>query len=58
MFWQNDFVEFNACIATLAQLYETGISGKNDEFLAYRILYLVHAKNRSGAFLVFCVPDS
>ncbi|KAH7105855.1 SAC3/GANP/Nin1/mts3/eIF-3 p25 family-domain-containing protein [Auriculariales sp. MPI-PUGE-AT-0066] len=43
----DDMVEFNSCIATLTQLYELGIKGKNDEFLAYRILYLVHAKNRS-----------
>ncbi|KZV85712.1 hypothetical protein EXIGLDRAFT_681609 [Exidia glandulosa HHB12029] len=43
----SDLVEFNACIATLWQLYGEGLRGKNEEFLAYRILYLVHAKNRS-----------
>ncbi|EJD48006.1 hypothetical protein AURDEDRAFT_113261 [Auricularia subglabra TFB-10046 SS5] len=43
----NDLVEFNSCIATLTHLYEQGLPGKTEEFLAYRILYLVHAKNRS-----------
>ena len=45
---QNDLVEYNSCQATLRQLYELGIPGKNDEFMAYRILHLLHAKNRAG----------
>ena len=34
----------------LRQLYELGIRGHPQEFLAYRILYLLHTKNRSGKF--------
>jgi hypothetical protein len=35
----------------LRQLYELGISGKQEEFMAYRILYLLHTRNRSGEYL-------
>ncbi|CAE6454495.1 unnamed protein product [Rhizoctonia solani] len=43
----SDLVEFNQCQSNLRLLYEAGIPGNADEFLAYRILYLTHTKNRS-----------
>lgn len=50
---QSDLVEFNACQAMLKQLYELGLNGKKDEFLAYRILYLMHGRNRTGPCFFF-----
>ena len=41
-------VEYNQCQATLKTLYEIGISGNVEEFTAYRILMLLHGRNRSG----------
>jgi hypothetical protein len=32
----------------LRQLYELGIRGHPQEFLSYRIIYLLHTRNRSG----------
>ncbi|TFK25588.1 hypothetical protein FA15DRAFT_590095 [Coprinopsis marcescibilis] len=43
----NDMVEYNQCQATLRILYELGIPGKVEEFTAYRILMLLHGRNRS-----------
>ncbi|KAG6918997.1 hypothetical protein DXG01_010236 [Tephrocybe rancida] len=43
-----DMVEYNQCQATLKTLYELGIQGKVEEFTAYRILMLLHGRNRSG----------
>lgn len=42
-----DMVEYNQCQATLKMLYELGIPGKVEEFAAYRILMLLHGRNRS-----------
>ncbi|KDQ19181.1 hypothetical protein BOTBODRAFT_154146 [Botryobasidium botryosum FD-172 SS1] len=42
-----DLVEYNQCQSALRQLYELGLKGNKDEFLAYRILYLLYARNRS-----------
>ncbi|KAG6854017.1 hypothetical protein C0991_011504 [Blastosporella zonata] len=42
-----DMVEYNQCQATLKTLYELGIPGKDKEFTAYRILMLLHGRNRS-----------
>ncbi|KII85821.1 hypothetical protein PLICRDRAFT_44236 [Plicaturopsis crispa FD-325 SS-3] len=42
-----DMVEYNQCQATLKTLYELGIPGKVEEFTAYRILMLLHGRNRS-----------
>lgn len=41
-------VEYNQCQATLKTLYELGIPGKVAEFTAYRILMLLHGRNRTG----------
>ncbi|KAF8223520.1 hypothetical protein L208DRAFT_1316407 [Tricholoma matsutake] len=43
----SDMVEYNQCQATLRTLYELGIPGKVEEFTAYRILMLLHGRNRS-----------
>ncbi|CAK5267526.1 unnamed protein product [Mycena citricolor] len=42
-----DMVEYNQCQATLKTLYELGLPGRVDEFAAYRILMLLHGRNRS-----------
>ncbi|KIK61600.1 hypothetical protein GYMLUDRAFT_996089 [Collybiopsis luxurians FD-317 M1] len=42
-----DMVEYNQCQATLKTLYEHGITGKVEEFTGYRILMLLHGRNRS-----------
>jgi len=42
-----DMVEYNQCQATLKTLYDLGIPGKVEEFTAYRILNLLHGRNRS-----------
>ncbi|KIL00729.1 hypothetical protein PAXRUDRAFT_129093 [Paxillus rubicundulus Ve08.2h10] len=42
-----DMVEYNQCQATLKTLYELGIPGKVEEFAAYRILMLLHGRNKS-----------
>ena len=51
MSFQNDMVEYNQCQATLKTLYDLGIPGKVEEFTAYRILMLLHGRNRSGDWL-------
>jgi hypothetical protein len=43
----SDMVEYNQCQATLKTLYELGIPGHVEEFTAYRILMLLHGRNRS-----------
>lgn len=47
-FVQGDMVEYNQCQAMLKNLYDLGITGKEEEFTAYRILMLIHGRNRSG----------
>ncbi|KAJ6581225.1 SAC3/GANP/Nin1/mts3/eIF-3 p25 family-domain-containing protein [Mycena capillaripes] len=42
-----DMVEYNQCQATLKSLYDLGIPGRVEEFTAYRILMLLHGRNRS-----------
>ncbi|SPO31081.1 related to THP3 homolog C2A9.11c [Ustilago trichophora] len=41
-----DLGEYNQCQSQLRGLYAHGIKGSAMEFLAYRILYLLHTKNR------------
>ncbi|KAF9477776.1 hypothetical protein BDN70DRAFT_907106 [Pholiota conissans] len=43
----SDMVEYNQCQATLRTLYDLGIPGQVEEFTAYRILMLLHGRNRS-----------
>jgi hypothetical protein len=47
-----DLVEYNQCQSALRHLYELGLEGNRLEFLAYRILYLIHAQNRSDLNLL------
>jgi len=42
-----DMVEYNQCQSSLKALYELGIPGNVEEFTAYRILLLLHGRNRS-----------
>ena len=48
---QADMVEYNQCQSSLKGLYELGIPGNVEEFTAYRILLLLHGRNRSGWWL-------
>jgi hypothetical protein len=43
---RGDLGEYNQCQAQLKVLYEQGIDGCRNEFLAYRILYLLHTRNK------------
>lgn len=43
-----DLGEYNQCQTQLKQLYSKGIAGNSMEFLAYRILYMLHTQNRSA----------
>lgn len=52
---QNDMVEYNQCQSTLRSLYDLGIPGQVEEFTAYRILMLLHGRNRSG--MSFFLPS-
>ncbi|AAW47009.1 hypothetical protein CNBN0160 [Cryptococcus deneoformans B-3501A] len=42
-----DLGEYNQCQSMLRQLYELGLHGHPEEFLSYRIMYLLHTRNRS-----------
>ena len=53
---QGDMVEYNQCQAMLRNLYELGIPGKVEEFTAYRILMLLHGRNRSGTLFAAYDP--
>lgn len=48
---QGDLGEYNQCQSQLRHLYENGLNGHPDEFLGYRILYLLHTRNRRGPSL-------
>src|SRR5579863_5458793 len=48
---QADMVEYNQCQSSLKGSYELGIPGIIEEFTAYRILLLLHGRNRSGWWL-------
>ena len=51
--FQNDLGEYNQCQTMLRQLYELGIKGHPQEFLSYRIIYLLHTRNRSGRSILY-----
>ncbi|KAJ3025950.1 UNVERIFIED_CONTAM: hypothetical protein HDU68_006422 [Siphonaria sp. JEL0065] len=44
---KGDVGEYNQCQAQLKELYRHGIQGCKDEFLGYRILYMVFTMNRT-----------
>lgn len=49
---QKDLGEYSQCQTMLRQLYELGIKGHPQEFLSYRIIYLLHTRNRSGEHII------
>lgn len=42
-----DLGEYNQCQTQLRALYKAGIKGKAEEFMAYRILYIIYTCNRT-----------
>lgn len=44
---KGDLGEYNQCQSRLKELYNLGIPGKSKEFLAYRLLYLLHTQNKA-----------
>ncbi|CAO3664159.1 unnamed protein product [Rhizopus stolonifer] len=44
---KSDIGEYNQCQTQLKYLYEQGVDGCEDEFLAYRILYMLFSRNQS-----------
>ncbi|ANB14858.1 Thp3p [Sugiyamaella lignohabitans] len=44
---KGDLGEYNQCQSRLKELYDKHIRGNANEFLAYRILYLLHTHNRA-----------
>lgn len=55
---KGDLGEYNQCQSQLRELYKHGLEGHPMEFLAYRILYLVHTRNRSGKPKLLLCNDS
>lgn len=54
---KGDLGEYNQCQSQLRELYKHGLEGHPMEFLAYRILYLVHTRNRSGESIKYPNAD-
>jgi len=50
----NDLGEYNQCQTQLKQLYSLGLNGCESEFLAYRLLYLLHCCNRQDVNMFLC----
>jgi hypothetical protein len=48
MYPQGDLVEFNQCLSQLKSLYADKVNGRRNEFTAYRMLFMLHARQRSG----------
>lgn len=45
---KGDMVEYNQCQGMLKHLYDLGLPGNFLEFLAYRLLSMLHGRNKSG----------
>ena len=45
---QGDWGEYNQCQTQLKQLYRSGLKGSEQEFLAYRLLYLLQCGDKLG----------
>lgn len=45
---RGDLGEYNQCQTQLKQLYAIGLSGSELEFMAYRLLYLIHVRNKQA----------
>lgn len=54
-----DLGEYNQCQAQLKTLFSEGLKGNRFEFLAYRLLYLLHTQNKQevGEILVDLLDD-
>ncbi|KAG2182440.1 hypothetical protein INT43_007370 [Umbelopsis isabellina] len=44
---KGDLGEYNQCQTQLRELYKKGIPGRENEFIAYRLLYLLYAQNHA-----------
>ncbi|CAO1631503.1 unnamed protein product [Sympodiomycopsis kandeliae] len=57
---KGDLGEYNQCQSQLKSLYNYGLPGSQMEFLAYRILYLLHTRNRRevSALMAELTPSS
>lgn len=51
---KNDLGEYNQCQTQLKQLYALGLNGCQPEFLGYRLLYLLHCRNRQDVNMFLC----
>ena len=45
---QGDLGQYNQCQTQLKDLYDVGLSGSESEFMAYRLLYLIHCRNKQA----------
>lgn len=45
---QGDLGQYNQCQTQLKELYAIGLSGCKFEFLSYRLLYLIHCRNKQA----------
>lgn len=45
---QGDLGQYNQCQTQLKDLYSIGLPGSEYEFLAYRLLYLIHCRNKQA----------
>ena len=45
---QGDLGQYNQCQTQLKDLYAIGLTGSELEFLAYRLLYLIHCRNKQA----------
>jgi hypothetical protein len=49
---KGDLGEFNQCQGQLKDLYHRHkLVGQVDEFMGYRILYMIHTNNKTGTLL-------
>jgi hypothetical protein len=43
---QGDILEVNQCITKVCEFYEEGLAGAVDEFMSYRLLYLIYTRQK------------
>lgn len=51
---KGDLGQYNQCQTQLKDLYAIGLSGSELEFLAYRLLYLIHCRNKQAINQFMC----
>lgn len=54
---QGDLGEFNQCQCQLKELYEQGVLGAEEEFTAYRMLYFIMSRSRTGESREVVLPE-